>query len=691
MVAAGGSGSVAVTTAPGCAWTATSSAGWLATTSGASGSGPGTVGFTVAPNTGQSARPAVLTIGGQTFTVNQDAPATCSYTSTLSSLPLYAYVEAIGAGSYVWEAATADARAPQRAESGRVMSAWFAEEFSIDLNIADTQPHEVALYMADYDGFGRAQRVDVVDAMGVVLDSRSVSNFTEGQYLVWTVQGHVTLRVTRLQGNNAVVSALFVGPGTTVGAGSGTPSATFVKTDTTTQGNWKGVYGARGHVIVADATSAVLASAAGSGAVIVTAGAGCGWAVTSDAAWLTLPSGGAGSGSAMLGFNVAANSSSVDRPGTLTMGGQILRVTQSAAQACAYTLSAQGQALPATGGPGSVTVGTSAGCAWTSTSNAAWLTLTSGATGTGAGAVAFGATANTGTTARSAALTIGGQVYTVTQAPTPCAYAISAAGLNLTSVAGSGSVAVTAGAGCAWTTTSSAAWLTVTSGASGSGGGTVAFSASANPGPGSRTATLTVAGLTFTVVQGAAPCAFVVSPAAVPSMIAAGGTASVAVTSAAGCTWTATSSTAWLTLTPGAGGTGSGSATFSASSNPASAPRVGAMTVAGQTVTVTQAGVVPPCSIVLTPTTQSVNSKKSVGTIVVTTGAGCTWTAKSSAAWLTISSAVNSQGKVTYGIARNGTGANRTATVTVGSVTSTITQRTDTIPNPVSGLRVVGG
>jgi hypothetical protein len=42
-------------------------------TAGASGTGNGTVSFTVAANTG-AARSGTLTIGGQTFTVTQAAP-----------------------------------------------------------------------------------------------------------------------------------------------------------------------------------------------------------------------------------------------------------------------------------------------------------------------------------------------------------------------------------------------------------------------------------------------------------------------------------------------------------------------------------------------------------------------------------------------------------------------------------------
>jgi hypothetical protein len=71
--ATGGSGSVSVNTTSGCAWTATSSATFLTVVSGASGTGTGVVAFEVAANTTGQARSAFLSIGGQTFTVNQTA------------------------------------------------------------------------------------------------------------------------------------------------------------------------------------------------------------------------------------------------------------------------------------------------------------------------------------------------------------------------------------------------------------------------------------------------------------------------------------------------------------------------------------------------------------------------------------------------------------------------------------------
>src|SRR5204862_3928575 len=49
--AAGGAASVSVTAGAGCTWTAVSTAAWITVTSGASGTGNGTVNYTAAHNT----------------------------------------------------------------------------------------------------------------------------------------------------------------------------------------------------------------------------------------------------------------------------------------------------------------------------------------------------------------------------------------------------------------------------------------------------------------------------------------------------------------------------------------------------------------------------------------------------------------------------------------------------------------
>ncbi|MGH7185935.1 MAG: immunoglobulin domain-containing protein, partial [Pseudomonadota bacterium] len=70
VAAAGGTGTTSVTAAPGCAWTATGNDAWIAITAGATGSGNGSVSFSVAANAG-ALRTGTITIAGQAFTVTQ--------------------------------------------------------------------------------------------------------------------------------------------------------------------------------------------------------------------------------------------------------------------------------------------------------------------------------------------------------------------------------------------------------------------------------------------------------------------------------------------------------------------------------------------------------------------------------------------------------------------------------------------
>jgi hypothetical protein len=66
----GAAGSVNVSAASTCGWTAISNNSWITITAGASGSGNGSVSYAAATNSGD-ARSGTLTIAGQTFTVSQ--------------------------------------------------------------------------------------------------------------------------------------------------------------------------------------------------------------------------------------------------------------------------------------------------------------------------------------------------------------------------------------------------------------------------------------------------------------------------------------------------------------------------------------------------------------------------------------------------------------------------------------------
>jgi hypothetical protein len=82
-------------------------------------------------------------------------------------------------------------------------------------------------------------------------------------------------------------------------------------------------------------------------------------------------------------------------------------------------------------------------------------------------------------------------------------------------------------------------------------------------------------------------CAYVVTPtsATIPARSTTG---SITVTTGAGCNWTAVSNAPWLTILSGATGSGNGTVQVRATSNESASARVGTLTVASQTVTLTQ-------------------------------------------------------------------------------------------------------
>ncbi|MEZ5351925.1 MAG: BACON domain-containing carbohydrate-binding protein [Bryobacteraceae bacterium] len=166
---------------------------------------------------------------------------------------------------------------------------------------------------------------------------------------------------------------------------------------------------------------------------------------------------------------------------------------------------------------------------------------------------------------------------------TPSAAAVGSAG-------GSASVGITATGGCTWTAYSNADWLTITSGDTGAGSGTVNYTVAPNVLVFARTGTLTIAGRTFVVTQSGSGCtsSYLLSPgsALIPAL---GGSGSVGVApeSPGGCPWTAVSNAGWITVTAGASGAGNGTVNFSVAGN-GGAQRVGTISIAGQTFTVTQ-------------------------------------------------------------------------------------------------------
>jgi hypothetical protein len=169
--------------------------------------------------------------------------------------------------------------------------------------------------------------------------------------------------------------------------------------------------------------------------------------------------------------------------------------------------------------------------------------------------------------ARSAAITVGNQAFTVSQA-TGCTYTLNPTSASVGAAGATGSFTLTTGATCTWSIGSGASWLAVTSATSGTGNATVAWSAAANTGA-QRSANLNVGGATFMVTESAAAAPVTGPVATLSSSALSFGTLKVGTKSAART----------VTLTNSGGGTLTIAAMTPGGANPGDFSRAGTCAV----------------------------------------------------------------------------------------------------------------
>ena len=128
------------------------------------------------------------------------------------SLPSYVSFAVQNQSNFTWASTTTDPRALQNgSNTGRIASTWYSDSsFSFDVNLLDGNLHQLAFYALDWDNRGRGEMIQILDAnSGAVLDTRTVSQFSNGTYVIWNVSGHVKVVITLTDGLNAVISGVF--------------------------------------------------------------------------------------------------------------------------------------------------------------------------------------------------------------------------------------------------------------------------------------------------------------------------------------------------------------------------------------------------------------------------------------------------------------------------------------------------
>lgn len=682
----GGSGSLTITAARECVWTVASGAAWITISNDRTGQGPGVVHYTAAANPTPAARRGTLIVDDRQVELMQDA-APCQFTFTPSGLR----VGPAGDDSVVAVNTLAGCAWTAVTETGWIALVSPAGGSGPGEVRVQTQPNNGAertgqlriagqIYTVTQESPTPSGCVPVVaslqrtvaaagGALSVGVSAVSGCSWTAISHVPWiaVVQGaggagnaNVVLSVEPNTGPQRVGTVVIAGQTVTVTQSSGTSQPPPCSIE----------LGSAGQSI---------AAGGGDVTIPVTASTGCPWTATTQAAWITITQGASGSGNGAVTLAVAANTGP-QRVGTVTVAGRTFTVTQAAAASppsCSFSLSSAEQVVATAGGPVTVGVSGAAGCAWTATTAADWITITNGAQGSGAGSVTLTVAANSGAE-RSGTVTIAGQTFTVKQAgisdpPPPCSYSLTSAEQSVDAAGGPVTVGVSTPAGCAWTATTEATWIAIESGAQGTGPGSVTLTVAANTGA-SRSGTVTIVSQTFTVVQAAAPpppCSYSLAPTE-HSVANTGGAVTVGVTTADGCAWTAVSEADWITVTAGSAGTGSGTVSLSAAAN-TGPERVGTVLIAGHTFTVTQAAI---CSYSVNPTEQPVPSLGGTFSVAITTQPGCTWAATANVSWITITSSSSGAGSdtVTYRVSPGTIVLARQGTLTVAGQTVTVSQ-----------------
>jgi hypothetical protein len=379
----------------------------------------------------------------------------------------------------------------------------------------------------------------------------------------------------------------------------------------------------------------------------------CAWTASSSVPWISIVSGRDGHGNGTATFHVEPMTGP-PRTGNVTIAGQSVQVDQGST--CNYAIGADTFGVDSSGGERQVAVTAPAGCPWTAQSQTTWIAITSGGTGSGPGIVVFRVAAGDGP-GRSGTLIVAGRTITVTQS-LGCTYSIAPASINVGAQSISTAIQVEAGTTCAWSATSGVPWITIASAANGSGRDQVQIAIAANDGP-ARSGTITIAGRSLAVAQ-AAGCTYSVQPLS-QDVGGGGGNVVVSVSTAAGCSWSASSAVDWITISSASGDAAQATLTVKPNASP---PRTGTVTVAGRTVTISQASL---CRWLFAPPSHEFSAAGGNGNVLVFVTGSCSWTAVPTVPWIQITAGGSGigGGLLQFVVPAN-SGPSRTGTITIG-------------------------
>ena len=253
------------------------------------------------------------------------------------------------------------------------------------------------------------------------------------------------------------------------------------------------------------------------GTFAVTAPGDCSWTAASNAPWLTVTGGSPGIGNGTIAFLAAANSATTTRVGMIAVGDKTFTVRQgSVAVQCEYSVTPVdfSPCMPASTVIATVTA--PAGCTWTVTPNASWLTIPSGSSGSGSATININFTDNYDAPREGLVMVrwptpTAGQNIRIGQAG--CTYAVSQSSFPFAASGGTGafnviqqSVPNTCGGAtqdrCIWSAVADVPWITISGSMPRAGDDRVTFTVAANATGAPRVGRITVRDKVVVINQG---------------------------------------------------------------------------------------------------------------------------------------------------------------------------------------------
>ena len=330
LSSAGASGLFTVSSAA-CAWTVVNnvpvSNRWLNVTSGSSGTGNGTIGYTVAANTGP-ARTGTLTVANKTFTVTQNDGCGYGLQSTGATV-----TSAGGSGGVTLTRTNAGCLSPAVSSGANWITATVNSSGNVSYTVssntgASTRTGTITIAGNTFTvtQTGCTYSISSNVSMAAAGGTGSVTVTPSGSACGWTAASNASAWATVASGASGTGSGQV---SYNVSANTGparTGTITIAgKTFTISQDNGC-TYS------ISPTSSGTINISGGTGSFTVTpSNSACTWTTTNNASsWVTITGGNSGTGTGQVSYSVGSNSSSSPpRSGTITAGGKTYTVSQA--------------------------------------------------------------------------------------------------------------------------------------------------------------------------------------------------------------------------------------------------------------------------------------------------------------------------------------------------------------------------